>query len=100
MYSATAMVMGIDDKILQSSNVQNGDAFYPSMDQLEKAQILICTSIVAGRLMQTNINVKYPNHFAYIFIDECACATESSTLIPITGKDSPIRERLFIYYLI
>lgn len=87
MYSATANVDNIEDDIRASSNVDDGDAYYPSMVNLIEAQILICTSIVAGRLMQANINKRYPNHFAYIFIDECACSTESTALIPITGEN-------------
>lgn len=80
-----ANVMNIEDNIRRSSNVDDGDAFYPALDSLQKVQILVCTLVVAGRLAQAALPRKCPRHFTYVFIDECGSADEASALIPIAG---------------
>lgn len=86
MYSTTTSLANVEQHIKESSNAADGDAFYPSIEHLKYAQVLICTLVVAGRLMQAKITKRYPNHFSYIFIDECACSTESASIIPIIGR--------------
>lgn len=60
--------------------------FYPELTFLNNFQVIVCTLTTAGRLTQANIAKRYPNLFSYIFIDECACATEPAAIIPIAGK--------------
>lgn len=78
-----ANVDNIDDALRWSSNVSDGDAFYPALDALSNAQILVTTLVVAGRLAQATLSKSYPEHFDYVFIDECASTDEPSALIPI-----------------
>lgn len=86
LYSSMANADDIDNDIRGFSNISDGDAFYPALENLTTVQVLICSLVVAGRLAQANIAKKYPNNFAYVFIDECASADEPSSLIPITGE--------------
>lgn len=56
---------------------------YPSFDFLAEFRVIICTlstSCCFARAMHIPAN-----HFSYVFIDECASAHETSSLIPIAG---------------
>lgn len=85
MYSFTAKTQSSPVEVRISSNVADGDAYYPCLENLSLARVLVCTLTVAGRLAQANISLKQPHHFSYLFIDECASATEPTAMIPIAG---------------
>lgn len=72
----------IDEDVLEASNLESGDHFYPCLDELYQFRIILCTLCVAGRLGLANID---PRHFSHVFIDECGSATEPEALIPIVG---------------
>lgn len=72
----------IDEDVLESSNLESGDHFYPCLEELYQFRIILCTLCVAGRLGLANID---PWHFSHVFIDECGSATEPEALIPIVG---------------
>lgn len=62
--------------------------FYPSLSTLYKYRVLVCTLASAGCLTRARIDPIYrPNHFKYVFIDECASALETMTLIPVAGNE-------------
>lgn len=72
----------IDEDVLEASNLESGDHFYPCLEELYQFRIILCTLCVAGRLGLSNID---PKHFSHVFIDECGSATEPEALIPIVG---------------
>lgn len=72
----------IDDELLEASNLDSGDHFYPCLEELYQFRVILCTLCVAGRLGLASIN---PTHFTHVFIDECGSATETEALIPIVG---------------
>lgn len=72
----------IDDNLILVSNLVNGAYEQSSMNLLKKYRIVVCTLVTAGRLA---LRYAEKNSFNYIFIDECASASEQSALIPISG---------------
>lgn len=68
----------------------HGDEFqYPCFEDLYRYRVLLCTLSTAGYLVRDG-SFK-PNHFGFIFIDECASAHETMSLIPIAGIPDHIR---------
>lgn len=68
-------------------NLYDGELKLPSLDYFYKFRVLICTLSTAGCLVRARENFKFnAAHFGYIFIDECASAQETMSLIPIAGK--------------
>lgn len=58
----------------------------PALTYLYSHRVLICTLAVAGNLVRANNNASFkPDHFSHVIIDECACAHEPLTMIPIAG---------------
>lgn len=70
--------------VLNASNLSKGEHYFPSLDILCTYKVIVCTLTTAGRLSQGKIN---PQHFSHIFIDEAASATESQTLIALSGNN-------------
>lgn len=66
-------------------NLYDGELKYPSLDFLYKYRVLICTLSTAGCLVRSRSKFNAA-HFGYVFIDECASAHETMSLIPIAGK--------------
>lgn len=63
----------------------HGDEFqYPCFEDLYRYRVLVCTLSTAGYLVKDTKCFK-SNHFGWIFIDECASAHETMSLIPIAG---------------
>lgn len=58
---------------------------YPALAFLLEKRVIVCTLCTAGVLRRANTP---PDHFSYVFIDECASTHETMTLIPIAGKNS------------
>jgi helicase MOV-10 len=71
-----------NDKLLRVSNMASRKHLYPTWDELYEYRVVICTLCTAGSLQLAGINTK---HFTHVFIDECASATEPSSLIAIAG---------------
>lgn len=72
----------IDDELIEVSNLESGDHFYPCLEELYQFRIILCTLCVAGKLGLAKIS---PTHFSHVFIDECGSASEPEALIPIVG---------------
>ena len=80
----------LNQKILDISNMKNGELFTPSMEELAKYSIVIVTLCTAGRL----VSAKFPvDHFSHVFIDECGHATEPEAVIALAGILDPARLR-------
>lgn len=68
-------------------NLYDGELKYPSLDYLYRFRVLICTLSTAGCLVRARASEIFDAaHFGYVFIDECASAHETMSLIPIAGK--------------
>lgn len=87
----------VSSRIKNVSNYRPDGIFYPSLKYLYKFRVLICTLCSAGCLTRARIDkdVWRPNHFDYVFIDECASAHETMCLIPIAGKTISFYVRFF-----
>lgn len=70
----------IDPNLLEISNLQSNPL--TSFNVLLSYRIVFCTLTNSGWLPLKGIP---KNSFDYIFIDECASATEASAIIPISG---------------
>lgn len=71
-----------NQQLLSSSNMRNGSDKWPSKMEFESFQIVIITLISSSRLVQSDLEEGF---FDYIFLDECAAATEPESLVPIVG---------------
>jgi helicase MOV-10 len=81
--SSTASVRKTgNDKLMRASNMASRQHLYPTWDELYEYRVVICTLCTAGSLQLAGID---PKHFTHVFIDECASATEPSSLIAIAG---------------
>lgn len=79
----------ISSRIRKVSNFSGDSIFYPSLKYLYKFRVFICTLCSAGCLTRARIEkeVWRPDHFGYVFIDECASSHETMSLVPIAGKN-------------
>lgn len=59
---------------------------YPSFNFLAEFRVIICT--LSTSCCFARAAYIPANHFSYVFIDECASAHETSSLIPIAGMVS------------
>lgn len=72
------------DENVSSFDVGKIDKNSREWSMLLDRQVIICTPFIAGRLAEKRIA---PNHFSYIFIDECASISEPEALSAIVGMD-------------
>lgn len=86
MFSASYELDKISPKIQPFCNLFDGELKFPSLEYLYEFRVLICTLSTAGNLVRACGSI--PSHFGYVFIDECASATVTMSLIPIAGKDT------------
>lgn len=70
--------------VLNASNLSKGEHYFPSLEILCTYKVIVCTLTTAGRLSQGKIN---PQHFSHVFIDEAGSATETQTLIALSGNN-------------
>ena len=73
----------IDPDLKSTSNFRSGKNEYPSTEEFHFFRVVISTLVTAGRFVQMGIK---PNHFDFVFIDECAAAIEPECLIAIAGN--------------
>ncbi|KAK4887270.1 hypothetical protein RN001_003541 [Aquatica leii] len=71
----------IDSAIKPYTNFQT-EFYHPPNSELLKYYVIVTTLVTASRLVNGGTPA---GHFSYVFIDESGHATESETLIPITG---------------
>lgn len=63
-------------------NLYDRDVYIPSKASVMEYDIVICTTVTAGRL----VTIRVPaHHYSYVFVDECGQAIEPEVLIPIAG---------------
>lgn len=99
MYSMSFDLKKVSSTIEPYCNLIDGEFKLPSLQEIYKFRVLICTLSTSGFLNgsqmlpknkygPTRMNMKIrPNHFDYVFIDECASAHETMSLIPIAGNE-------------
>lgn len=79
---AERMMSEMSFRLIECSNLNTGTYRLPSPEELYGSRIVISTLTSAGKLVQARVK---PNHFTFVFIDECGSATEASALVPIAG---------------
>ncbi|XP_062564411.1 putative helicase MOV-10 [Armigeres subalbatus] len=79
---AERMMSDMPYRLIECSNLNTGTYRLPSPEELYGKRIVVSTLTSAGKLVQARIK---PNHFSFVFIDECGSATEASALVPIAG---------------
>lgn len=82
MYARTFDVCKLNPLLIPYSNWTGTEFHYPSLEFLCKFRVLVCTLCTAGSLTRAGISAQ---HFSHVFIDECASAFETMTMIPIAG---------------
>lgn len=83
----------ISPKIGKWSNFSSQYISYPSLKYLYQYRVLVCTLCSAGCLTRARIDDEWnPEHFDYVFIDECASAPEAMCLVPIAGLCTSYKE--------
>lgn len=78
----------ISAKLKNISNWDPHNIRFKSLKNLYKFRVICTTLSMAGCFSRAHVdaNVWRPDHFSYVFIDECASSNEPMTLIPIVGK--------------
>lgn len=61
-------------------NLLDRDLYIPSVEEIRSFDIIVCTAVTAGRLVTIGVP---PNHFSYVFVDECGQSMEPEALIPV-----------------
>lgn len=96
MYSMSYDLKKVSSTIEPYCNLIGDEFKLPPMHEIYKFRVLICTLSMSAflttgtqtRYGQSGMNAKIrPNHFDYVFIDECASAHETMSLIPIAGNE-------------
>lgn len=90
IYSASMEKGRANQVILSSSNFCNEkNSTLPSYEELHSFKIVIVTLLGTSKLVQSDIRKA---HFDYIFVDECAAASEPESLVPIIGIGAETNE--------
>lgn len=82
MYAMSQRPNNVSRAVLTVSNFHRGEIDFPSLSRLYQYSVVICTLSTAGCLTRAQCN---PQHFSYVFIDECASTPETMALVPIAG---------------
>lgn len=87
MYAKSYNDTKVNINIKKCYNYYQGEFKYPSLRYLYGFKVVICTLSTAGHLMRARSKDPDfdPYHFTYLFIDECASASETAAIIPIAG---------------
>ena len=72
-------------ELRRTSNLRNKRNEYPSKEEFGHFNVVIVTLMSCSRLVQFN-NEGMNKNFDYIFVDECAAATEPEAFVPIIGE--------------
>lgn len=87
LYAKSMSVDAISEEIKPVSNINKNAIHFPSLNDLYRHRVLICTLTTSGNLVRArDVEPDFDSgHFSHIFIDEAACVSEILTLIPIAG---------------
>ncbi|EDS29302.1 potentail helicase MOV-10 [Culex quinquefasciatus] len=72
----------LPEPLKQISNLSTGSYQWPTWEQLDQTNVLICSLTTCGRLVQCRVR---PTHFKHVFIDECGSASEPAALVALAG---------------
>lgn len=95
MFSQSVEIDSIPNDICRISNLDKGVHYYPSLLDLYKYKIVICTLTTTGRFVQANIS---KTHFTHILIDESGSATETQLLVAIAGLSHENQYRFTVIF--
>lgn len=85
LYDSYSKVFYQNNVLLNSSNFTvGGHTLYPKPREIAHFNVIIVTLISSSRLKIPD-DIKSNFGFDYIFVDECAAATEPEALVPIVG---------------
>lgn len=90
MYAKSYRHSSVCETVKSISNWDNKFIRLPSLEQLYKYRVVCTTIATAGCFTRARVSkdIWRPDHFGYVFIDECASSSETMTWIPIAGKIS------------
>lgn len=90
MYAKSVDVNAISEKIKPISNIEKLQIQFPSLNDLYKHRVVICTLATAGCLLRARGEDPQfdSGHFSYVIIDEAASVQETLSMIPIAGISS------------
>eukprot|EP00117_Sycon_ciliatum_P045094 scpid24971/ scgid32453/ Putative helicase mov-10-B.1 len=77
-----ASLLNDDVKAVSQYDRANGCFFFPSLEEICRKRLVVCTLTTSGRLVSAGMS---RDHFTHIFIDECGHAVEAECLIPLSG---------------
>jgi helicase MOV-10 len=73
-------------ELRETSNIREKRKFlYPTKEEFYYFNVVIVTLMSCSRLVQLEA-LNMNRHFDYIFVDECAAATEPEAYVPIVGE--------------
>ncbi|CRK88261.1 CLUMA_CG002041, isoform A [Clunio marinus] len=75
----------------ETSNLRNKRNDYPTKEEFYHFNVVIVTLMTCSRLVQLDVG-DMNRHFDYIFVDECAAATEPEAYVPIVGLGTVFTE--------
>lgn len=87
LYTSSYDKKKMNDHVEPYSNWCRNMFTIPSLLELYRFRIIICTLAVAGNLARAyNDPIFNPGHFSHIMIDESANTHETMTMVPIAGN--------------
>lgn len=91
LYAKSVSIETISEKLKPTCNILNGRLEMPSIENIYRYRIVICTLSMAGqftlgRKQYNTFHTFKPDHFTHIFIDEAACCQQSLALCAISDK--------------
>lgn len=89
----------LNKQLMSTSNIRDNSNEWPTKEEFHSFQIVIITLSYSSRLVQSNIDKR---HFDYIFLDECAAASEPESLVAFLGfgaatNEATLRQRNNFY---
>lgn len=75
------------DILRKTSNLRNKRNQYPTREEFRHFNVILVTLMSCSRMVQLDGEAMNRN-FDYIFVDECAAATEPEAFVPIIGEFS------------
>jgi helicase MOV-10 len=72
----------MDQTLRSSSNKRRNNDQFPTKQEFKFFTVVIVTLMTSSRLAQSDLP---KGHFDYIFLDECAAASEPESLVPVIG---------------
>lgn len=86
VYAKSYNISKVPIAIKECCNFINGEFQYPSFRYIYGFRVVVITLSSSGQYMLARSDPDFnADHFAYVFVDECASTNEITTMIPIAG---------------